>query len=107
MFCGPGTAWGGWHMGGWFIPGLLLLILFAVVAWLLLRRQPSAARPTANCPKCSGSIQAAYFRCPHCGETLKHNCPRCSRIIEYEWSYCPYCNEDQATTTGKTGDQKP
>ncbi|MFO7983721.1 MAG: zinc ribbon domain-containing protein [Desulfuromonadales bacterium] len=102
MFCGPGAGWGGWHMGGWFMPGFFILILFAVVVFLLLRRQSSPAAAKANCPKCAGSIHAAYFRCPHCGETLKHNCPNCSRIMEYEWAYCPYCNEDQART-----DEKP
>ena len=98
MFCGPGSAWGGWHMGGWFMPGFFMLLLFAVIVWLLWRRQSAPVTPMLSCPKCSGNIHAAYFRCPHCGDSLKHNCPNCSRIIEHDWSYCPYCNEDQSST---------
>lgn len=102
MFCGPGSAWSGWHMGGWFMPGFFMLIIFAAVIWLLFRRQQAPAIPTLSCPKCSGGIHASYFRCPHCGDTLKHNCPNCSRVIEHDWTYCPYCNENQATVPEHT-----
>lgn len=96
MFCGPNSILSGWHMGGWFMPGLLMVMFFAIVLWLFFRRQPTPITPTLSCPKCSGSVHATYFRCPHCGETLKHNCPNCSRVIEHDWSYCPYCNENQS-----------
>ena len=98
MLCGPGSGWSGWHMGGWFMPGFFMLILLAVILWLVFRRQPQPAIPTLSCPKCSGGILASYFRCPHCGESLKHNCPNCSRIMEQEWTHCPYCNENQGAT---------
>ena len=104
MFYGPGFMWGGGHMGGWFMPGFLILIIIAVVAWTLLKRQPTAVIPTLRCPNCSGSLQASYFRCPHCGETLKHNCPNCSRVMEHNWSYCPYCNEPQVSDPPKHAD---
>jgi RNA polymerase subunit RPABC4/transcription elongation factor Spt4 len=104
MFCGPGYGWSGWHVGGWFMPGFFMLILLAVLAWLLFHRQPQPAAPAASCPKCSNGILASYFRCPQCGETLKHNCPNCSRIIEQDWAYCPYCNENQQVKT--TGAEK-
>jgi hypothetical protein len=97
MFCGSGFTWGGWHMGGYFMPGLLILILFGAFAWFFLKRQQTVIVSTSSCPKCSGNLQASYFRCPHCGETLKHNCPNCSRVIEHNWSYCPYCNEPQTS----------
>jgi RNA polymerase subunit RPABC4/transcription elongation factor Spt4 len=84
-----------------------MVIIVAGIIWLIFRRQPSPA-PTSqalNCPKCSGVVHASYFRCPHCGDTLKHNCPNCSRIIEHDWSYCPYCNEHQqdSVSTETTG----
>lgn len=97
MFCGPGSAWSGWHMGGWFMPGFVMVILVAIILWFIFRRQTAPTAQPLNCPKCSGVIHASYFRCPHCGETIKHNCPNCSRIIEHDWSYCPYCNEHQQT----------
>ena len=103
MFCGPGSAWSGWHMGGWFMPGFFMVIFVAAIIWLIFRRQPTPAPHGLSCPKCSGAIHATYFRCPHCGDTLKHNCPNCSRIIEHDWSYCPYCNESQSTNAESTG----
>jgi RNA polymerase subunit RPABC4/transcription elongation factor Spt4 len=99
MFCGSGSSWGGWHMGGWFMPGFFLLVIVGIIVWLVVRRQQSPVLPSLNCPSCSGHINASYFRCPHCGESLKHNCPNCSRVIEHDWSYCPYCNENQASGT--------
>lgn len=104
MFCGSGFTWGGWHMGGWFMPGLFILIIFGVFAWFFLKRQPTAGTPTLSCPNCSGPLQANYFRCPHCGETLKHNCPNCSRVMEHNWSYCPYCNEPQSSNAAQQAD---
>jgi len=97
MFCGPGSAWSGWHMGGLFMPGFFMVVVVAVILWLIFRRQPAPAptQQALSCPKCTGGVHASYFRCPHCGEALKHNCPNCSRIIEHDWSYCPYCNEHQ------------
>lgn len=104
MFCGPEYSWGGWHVGGWFMLGFFILIFIAIIAWLLFRRQPSPVGTDLRCPKCSGGILASYFRCPYCGETLKHNCPNCSKVIEKGWAYCPYCNENQvADTTDNKG----
>jgi RNA polymerase subunit RPABC4/transcription elongation factor Spt4 len=84
-------------MGGWFMPGFFMVVVVAVILWLIFRRQPAPAptQQALSCPKCTGGVHASYFRCPHCGEALKHNCPNCSRIIEHDWSYCPYCNEHQ------------
>jgi len=100
--CGPGSFGYGWHMGGlggWFMPGLFILILFGIFVWRLMRRQPTPFAPALSCPECAGGIQASFFRCPHCGKTLKHNCPNCSRIIEHGWSYCPFCSEVQSGET--------
>lgn len=102
MFCGPGSALSGWHFGGLFMPGFLILMVIAFLFWQLSRKQTTITH-TLSCPKCSGGVQATYFRCPHCGETLKHNCPNCSRIIEHDWLYCPYCNENQATQKTSPG----
>ncbi len=104
MFCGSGFTWGGWHMGGWFMPGLFILIIFGAFAWFFLKRQPTTTTPTLSCPNCSGTLQVNYFRCPHCGETLKHNCPNCSRVMEHNWSYCPYCNEPQSSNAAQQTD---
>jgi len=84
-------------MGGLFMPGFFMVVVVAVILWLIFRRQPAPAptQQALSCPKCTGGVHASYFRCPHCGEALKHNCPNCSRIIEHDWSYCPYCNEHQ------------
>ena len=98
MFCDSGSGWYGWHMGGWFVPGFFLLLVLITV-WFFFRRQQRQLIATDHCPKCSGEIQASYFRCPHCGETLKHNCPNCSRVMEHDWAYCPHCNEKQETST--------
>ena len=102
FLCGPGTGWGGWnmggwHFGGWMFPGFFILLLFGFVLWLLLRRPATPAVATLHCPKCSGSIQPVFFRCPHCGEALKHHCSNCSRIVEHDWAYCPFCNQAQTT----------
>lgn len=102
MFCNYGFSWGGWHFGGWFMPGLFILIIIAIIFWQMQKR-PTVVAPHLSCPKCSGSVQASYFRCPHCGEALKHNCPNCSRIIEYDWQFCPYCNEHQTQQTSASG----
>lgn len=102
MFCGPGSAWGGWHMGGWLVPGFFMMIFAVLILGLIFKRQSAPAPHDLKCPKCSGAIYATYFRCPHCGENLKHNCPNCSRIIEHDWPYCPYCNEQQTLKGEKT-----
>lgn len=99
MFCDSGFTWNGWHMGGWFMSGFFILLIFAIVLWWLFRHQQPQVVAPLSCPKCSGGIDTSYFRCPHCGETLKHNCPNCSRVIEQDWAYCPYCNEKQSSTT--------
>ena len=96
-------------MGGWFMPGFFMLIIFAIIIWLVLRNRTGATQstiPTASCPKCSGTIQASFFRCPHCGETIKHNCPNCSRVIEHDWTFCPYCNENQAANNMASKNQQ-
>lgn len=88
------------------MPGLFILILFAVLIWLVLRRQPAPTVQGLNCPACAGAVQASYLRCPHCGATLKHHCPNCSRIIERSWTYCPFCSEMQGaglSTTTNSG----
>ncbi len=93
MFHGPGSMWGGGHMGGWFMPGFFMLIILVLLVWLALRRQPAAGPAALHCPQCSGEVQASYFRCPHCGVSLKHNCPQCSRIVAQDWAFCPHCGE--------------
>lgn len=97
MFCGPGSVWGGWSLGPWFMPGLLLLVFVGILVWLSQRRQTSTEIPRLACPACTGPIQNSYFRCPHCGEALKHHCPNCSKVMQQDWAYCPYCQEDQAS----------
>jgi len=82
------------------MPGFFILIFIAIIVWLLFRRQPYPVGTALACPKCSGGILPSYFRCPHCGETLKHNCPNCSKVVEQNWSHCPYC-DDTATTDNK------
>ena len=98
MFCDSGFGINGWHMGWWFMPGLFLIFILIVI-WFFYKREQPLAIATQKCPKCSGAIQESYFRCPHCGETLKHNCPNCSRVMEHDWTYCPHCNEKQLTST--------
>jgi len=98
MFCDSGFGWNSWHMGGWFIPGLFLTIILIAV-WFFYKREQPQVVATGKCPKCSGETESSYFRCPHCGETLKHHCPNCSRVMEHDWAYCPHCNEKQSSTT--------
>lgn len=87
MFCT--TGWGSsWMVGGWLIPGLLLVAL-AVAGFWLMRRHQSPALP--HCPHCGNAIEPVYFRCPHCGATLKRNCPGCSRVVEQDWTFCSHC----------------
>jgi len=92
MYCAPGWS-GGWHWGVGLFPGLLILTLLGFGIWLLVRRRPGSATVRGLCPHCSGEILPVFFRCPHCGETLKRNCPACSRVIEHGWTFCPYCSQ--------------
>lgn len=95
MLCGPGSMWGGWSLGPWFMPGFLLLAFIGILVWLSQRRQASNDGARLACPACSGAIQHTYFRCPHCGEGLKHHCPNCSKVMQQDWACCPYCREEQ------------
>lgn len=71
MFCSPGSAWLGWHPGGWFMPGFMLLVFAGILYFCLFLRRPLSSGSTAPaCPACSGNIQDSWFRCPHCGEVL-------------------------------------
>ena len=96
MFCGHGSAWGGWSLGPWFMPGLLLLVFVGLLFWLFQRRPTSPDSATLGCPACSGNVHSTYFRCPHCGEALKHHCSNCSKVMQRDWAFCPYCREVQA-----------
>ena len=98
MFCDSGFTFNGWHMGWWFMPGLFITVIL-IAAWFFYRREQPQVVAIQKCPKCSGETQASYFRCPHCGESLRHNCPNCSRVMEHDWAYCPHCNEKQLTST--------
>jgi len=84
---------GGWFpgFGGFFTIGIFVAITVFIIA--LLRRGATKGSPEAFCPGCAGPIDRAYFRCPHCGETIRHNCPACSRVMEQGWAFCPYCSE--------------
>jgi hypothetical protein len=77
------------------MPGFLLLVFIGILVWLPQRRQSSSDGASMKCPACSGGIQNTYFRCPHCGEGLKHHCPNCSKVMQQDWACCPYCREDQ------------
>jgi hypothetical protein len=79
----------------WWLPGIgvVLLILGLVIIGLLVRNTRRPKVNDASCPNCSGGIQNVFFRCPHCGETLKSNCPGCSRVVESGWVCCPHCAE--------------
>jgi hypothetical protein len=79
----------------WWLPGfgLVILILGLVIIGLLVRNTRQTKIYDASCPHCSGGIQRVFFRCPHCGETLKSNCPGCSRVVESGWTCCPHCTE--------------
>ncbi|WP_157471680.1 double zinc ribbon domain-containing protein [Desulfuromonas sp. DDH964] len=111
MFCGSGWS-NGWFFSGWIVPGLFLLALLGGAAWLLSRRTPASGLAPKACPRCGGSVQEVYFRCPHCGDTLKSNCPGCSRVVDQAWDYCPFCNaalkaEVKQPITTMTTDQQP
>ena len=95
MFCGHDSAWGGWFLGTWFMPGLLLVFV-GLLFWIFQQRKTSSNGATMDCPACSGKAHSSYFRCPHCGEALKHHCPNCSKVMQWDWAFCPYCREDQA-----------
>ncbi len=92
MFCGSGWS-NGWFFSGWIVPGLFLLALLGGAAWLLSRRTPASGLAPKACPRCGGSVQEVYFRCPHCGGALKSNCPGCSRVVDQAWEFCPFCSE--------------
>ncbi len=87
---------------GW--PGtdyLALGLLLVLAAWLLIflrRKAMLPQRTMSSCSACGGSLEPAYFRCPHCGKTLKGHCPNCSGIVESRWRYCPDCGTQTATT---------
>ncbi|WP_020677996.1 double zinc ribbon domain-containing protein [Geopsychrobacter electrodiphilus] len=87
--CANGATW----FSYWWLPGfgLVLLLLALVVIGLLVRQLRRPRVVDATCPKCSGAVRSVYFRCPHCGETLKNNCPACSRVVESGWVCCPHC----------------
>ena len=112
MFCGPGWS-GGWFFSGWIVPGLLLLTLLGGAVWLLSRRIPASGLASKACPRCGGSVQEVYFRCPLCGDALKRNCPACSRVVDQGWDFCPFCSEalkaeaKQPTTTMTTDQLTP
>ena len=97
-------------MGGWFMPGFFMLIILGLLVWLAFRRQSATGPSILRCPQCSGEVQASYFRCPHCGVSLKHNCPQCSRIVERGWAFCPHCgessNKPDSITQPATGQKK-
>ncbi|MEW6488062.1 MAG: zinc ribbon domain-containing protein [Thermodesulfobacteriota bacterium] len=74
----------------------------ALVAWVVFRaprREGARSGAPAVCGRCGGTVEDAYFRCPHCGHALKTHCPACSRVVETSWSFCPYCREDVSRRT--------
>ncbi|MDA3970591.1 MAG: zinc ribbon domain-containing protein [Desulfobulbaceae bacterium] len=87
-------GWPGTHYLASSVFGLGLLVLVAIVLLIFSRRKQLSPR-TICCSACKGAIEPAYFRCPHCGNTLKGHCPNCSRIVESSWRYCPDCRAEQ------------
>lgn len=87
---GDGTVLDAWPFGFGLTGALTAIIFAAAISYGYRRRNRSREK---LCPTCNGVIQEAYFRCPHCGATLKHNCPVCSRVVEQIWRYCPFCNQ--------------
>ncbi|NOY13081.1 MAG: zinc ribbon domain-containing protein, partial [Deltaproteobacteria bacterium] len=89
-------------------PGLFLLAVISGAGWLWSRRNASREPAGGTCSRCGGKVQEVYFRCPHCGDTLKHNCPGCSRVVDQNWDFCPYCRTalkaaaEQPVTTVET-----
>ena len=71
--------------------GLPTVIASAAVIGFRNRRRNRSHE--IQCPICNGVIQEVYFRCPHCGATLKHHCPACARVVEQAWPDCPFCNQ--------------
>ena len=99
------TAWGSnWMVGGWLLPGLLLVAL-AVAGFWLMRRRESPVLP--HCPQCGSAVESVYFRCPRCGATLKRNCPGCSRVVEYDWDYCCHCGRPIKTADASAAPSTP
>ncbi len=110
MFCSPGSwmQWIPWHglMGPW--GGLLGLLVFGLLVWLVVRAirrdRPTARHAGQTCHACGAPVEPVFFRCPRCGIDIKTHCPGCCRVVDADWTFCPYCGREAA---GNASSQPP
>jgi RNA polymerase subunit RPABC4/transcription elongation factor Spt4 len=89
MNCVWGFSWHSYFHYSWVFWLLVVLVFVGAAYWYGCRRHSNRR----VCPRCSARVEAAYLRCPECGQALKDYCPGCGRIVEHDRKTCPHCKE--------------
>ncbi len=67
---------------------LIILVVFAIIVYVVVRRLTSA-----RCPFCAERVRSEANVCSHCGKNLGH-CPFCSKPIHSTATICQHCHRE-------------